>query len=200
MRGILLRTVGALAALLVASGVSQASAIITVVETGGNVIVSGAGTLNLTSLTFSNDREGAGGFINASLGLVRTGNRGDPFGPTPETWDDYVGITGPTSFGLGGPEGSSNGNGTGDIFGVYGGNTVPLLVVPDGYVSGSALSGGMTYFGETIAALGMMPGAYVWTLPNDTLTLNVGVVPIPAAVWLFGSALGLLGWMRRKAT
>jgi hypothetical protein len=27
---------------------------------------------------------------------------------------------------------------------------------------------------------------------------DVGVVPIPAAVWLFGSALGLLGWMRRR--
>jgi hypothetical protein len=25
------------------------------------------------------------------------------------------------------------------------------------------------------------------------------VVPIPAAVWLFGSALGVMGWMRRKA-
>jgi hypothetical protein len=26
------------------------------------------------------------------------------------------------------------------------------------------------------------------------------VVPVPAAVWLFGSALGFLGWMRRKAS
>ena len=31
-------------------------------------------------------------------------------------------------------------------------------------------------------------------------TFTVQVVPIPAAVWLFGSALGLLGWLRRKAT
>jgi hypothetical protein len=36
---------------------------------------------------------------------------------------------------------------------------------------------------------------YVWPVrPGD-----IGVVPIPAAVWLFGSALGVMGWMRRKA-
>jgi len=30
--------------------------------------------------------------------------------------------------------------------------------------------------------------------------LNVSVVPVPAAAWLFASALGMLGWMRRKST
>jgi hypothetical protein len=36
--------------------------------------------------------------------------------------------------------------------------------------------------------------------PYDTFaTFNVNVVPVPAAVWLFGSALGLMGVMRRRA-
>jgi hypothetical protein len=37
--------------------------------------------------------------------------------------------------------------------------------------------------------------------PDDTATFATftpEVIPVPAAVWLFGSALGLLGWMRRK--
>ena len=29
-------------------------------------------------------------------------------------------------------------------------------------------------------------------------TILAAPVPVPAAVWLFGSALGLLGWMRRR--
>jgi hypothetical protein len=32
----------------------------------------------------------------------------------------------------------------------------------------------------------------------DSWTVVQATVPIPAAVWLFGSALGILGWMRRK--
>jgi hypothetical protein len=35
---------------------------------------------------------------------------------------------------------------------------------------------------------------------DDVLTYaRISVVPVPAAVWLFGSALGLLGWVRRRA-
>ena len=30
-------------------------------------------------------------------------------------------------------------------------------------------------------------------------TMTFQVVPVPAAAWLFGSALGLLGWVRRRS-
>ncbi len=34
----------------------------------------------------------------------------------------------------------------------------------------------------------------------DTFSADFTPIPVPAAVWLFGSALGLLGWMRRKVS
>jgi len=36
------------------------------------------------------------------------------------------------------------------------------------------------------------------TSGNSRLTVNLNSVPVPAAAWLFGSALGLLGWLRRR--
>ena len=32
----------------------------------------------------------------------------------------------------------------------------------------------------------------------DIGSIDTAVIPVPAAVWLFGSALGLLGWVRRR--
>lgn len=36
-------------------------------------------------------------------------------------------------------------------------------------------------------------------LAFDNASLSTAVVPVPAAVWFLGSALGLLGWVRRRA-
>ena len=58
-------------------------------------------------------------------------------------------------------------------------------------------------------ALGTHSGGSVWASGgvasvdvNDTslvyATFALAPVPVPAAVWLFGSALGLLGWLRRR--
>jgi hypothetical protein len=38
-------------------------------------------------------------------------------------------------------------------------------------------------------------------VPRNLLAgASVSAVPVPAAVWLFGSGLGILGWIRRKQT
>jgi len=47
------------------------------------------------------------------------------------------------------------------------------------------------------AITGAVPGSFAELFVDD---VSINVVPVPAAVWLFGSALGLLGWIRRKAS
>ncbi len=55
------------------------------------------------------------------------------------------------------------------------------------------------YYG-TNRAVGKGGGArhYSWAVINGDVSGALATVPVPATVWLFGSALGLLGWMQRR--
>jgi hypothetical protein len=71
-------------------------------------------------------------------------------------------------------------------------------------VAGGMDSNGTTgYFanGSDLYSVDLYSGAVqsVGNMGVSIYGLAVTAVPIPAAVWLFGSGLGLLGWFRRKA-
>jgi VPDSG-CTERM motif len=76
--------------------------------------------------------------------------------------------------------------------------------VPQGYVSGAALSDTMTFSNATFASLGVTPGTYVWRWgdgPNQNFTLVIGAAGVPdggTTVSLFGCALLGLAAARRK--
>ena len=61
-------------------------------------------------------------------------------------------------------------------------------------------SGGFTTFNANAAGeynFAIQVSRDGWGVEN--VRMDVQVVPVPAAVWLFGSALGLLGWARRRS-
>lgn len=66
-----------------------------------------------------------------------------------------------------------------------GSTTITYSVLPD-----TTLSAG-TY---VLQVRGKVSGT-----SNGSYSGVINTVPIPAAVWLFGSALGMMGWMRRRA-
>ena len=78
-------------------------------------------------------------------------------------------------------------NGNPDVWTNYSYNTI---LGPD-------VSGGFTL--QLAAVCGADAGCFT-DLYFDNVSVQADVVPIPAAVWLFGSGLGLLGWMRRRVS
>ena len=68
---------------------------------------------------------------------------------------------------------------------------VELIVVDSGSTDGTP-------------ALARRLGAHVYAVPQAAFNyggaLNLAPIPVPGAVWLFGSALAGLAWLRRRAT
>ena len=174
-------------ALIISSKMAYAGVIFTLTEVGGDVLIEGSGSYDLTGAA----PVGSGvqdGFIDSSLGL----SVGGPFGGV-----DFYGLTlNPGAFGTGG---FLNGNPDfGDRFGIDVINIGGFITVPTGYVSGDLLSGSTLFSGQSFASLGLVPGTFEYGIPNDTLTVQVDRIPEAPMISLFGLGLAGLGWLRRK--
>ena len=98
-------------------------------------------------------------------------------GPGGASQSQYTGFIGPTNFGSGTLIFADTGSGDG--VGIF----RRSIIVPQGYVSGSALSSSAIFNNATFASLGVTPGIYVWAwgtgLANQNFTLQIGLVSVP---------------------
>ena len=172
--------------------VTRADVLITAVETGADVVFSYSGSIDLSGLGTPDDSgTSASGGIVPSTGIVTFASVGSAF----DQWLDVVDL--PAFGGLG----DFLANGTGDLFGITGPVNATILRIKDGYISNDPLAGSMTFVGQTFASLGITPGTYTTNLPDDTITLIIGQVPLPATLLLLISGIAGVGavrtWKRR---
>jgi hypothetical protein len=196
-QGLVMKFTTRAALFLVAAAAIPAAADATVTidinQVGGDVVATLSGDLNLTGLSLQPNPYSLSAGIEGQSAYIGMGAGG-------ESMAGYLGLSGPLNFGTGGYVPSSSS--TGDAFSLNGSGFGPTYVfVPDGYVSGTALSGTTTWSGTTLALLGLAPGQYTFSGPRlDQVIINIaGGVPEPGTWAMMLVGFGAIGFaMRRK--
>ena len=174
---------------------ANASVIINVTEVGGDVVFDTSGSLDLTGASFL-------GGIGYDDGFISGGSNWYVASGTGNAVDNYALTSFHGAFGTNGSFINNPSTVTGDDFFIWGnGGNIEQVGVEVGYISGNAISSGMTFSSATIAGFGMTTGIYNYLLPNDRIILNIGGavdVPEPSIVALFAAGLFGLGLVRRK--
>jgi hypothetical protein len=155
------------------SGVTPSGLSVTIVESGGNLVMSASGSLNINDLTL----------VSPSVGPLGVGG----LGVTTATFlmganvaaAQYSGFTtSPSNFGPGGV-GVSPTSTSGNIFGVVkfdGPSGTPSLLVPTGYTTGTVISSTQTFNGQTFSSFGLTPGTYTYTWGSGANADSINVV------------------------
>ena len=170
------------------SSSASAPMVVTINNSGSNVVMTATGTVNLSGLTLVSSSFGPlgqGGLGISSATFITGPNSG--YGST------YSGFTSvPSNFGSG--SGGANSSGSGDVFGVIFDMAPPyLLVVPSGYTSGANISSTQTFNNTSLSTLGLTDGTYTYTWSGGSLDVVVGgPAPTPTPTPSTGSVSA--GW------
>ncbi|MEP2776470.1 MAG: PEP-CTERM sorting domain-containing protein [Luteolibacter sp.] len=179
------RKITILAATLIAFGSfaarGHAAIVMIVAPSGDDVVLSFSGSLNISGLTKVDILTGGNvGAINGSNNVY--------YSFSSSVADAYVDSIG--SVILQSPTSDTTGVddiATGDTFGVF--LDGDDLFVPDGYISGSQISGSSIFPDTSLAELGITPGVtgFVATLNNGSGdTVSFSAIPEPSSALLFG--------------
>lgn len=185
----------AVALLLGLSGNTFAAYTVHLLESGGNVVANGSGSLNLTALTPAGSGPLSAGVV-PSPGLIFVGG--------PALVNASMGLSGPPSFGSGLGRGADAASG--DMVGLD--SFAPGFVfTPLGYVSGSPLSSSATWNSASLASLGLTPGTHTWNWGSgptaDSFTVQIGAAPAASVPTLSSGGMLILcglmaGWATRQ--
>jgi hypothetical protein len=169
--------------------------VVTIEQVGPNVVATGSGEFDVTGLI--------------SAGGVSDGGEIFPAHPSIFLSSGTLTIysssgSGPANFGPGGTSSDSSESGSGLTFAFFPSVDLLSLGLPPGYTSGTALSDQDIFDNTTLAMLGITPGTYVWTWGGTTeadqsFTIDVvSSTPLPAALPLFATGLGMMGWIAKR--